>query len=135
MGEISPSKMKFSLRPSVRLVFGVLLILLIVAGGILSYERFRWDTVEIMNAERSTTVRIHARPRQTRIQAISIRVQGKVDGIGAIALDGMEPEIMFSGHFDQKVSKRDWYSTTCDLHYVGTNVHTGSMVVSYRFHD
>lgn len=127
--------MRFPLRSSVRLVVGILLILLIVAGGILGYERFGWETVEIMNAERSTTIRIHARPRQTRIQAISLRLQGKVDGIGAIALEGMEPEMMFSGHFDQKLSKRDWYSTTCDLHYIGTNVHTGSVVISYRFHD
>ena len=127
-------------RRSHRIAFASLLLLLSIAGGVVTYRIIQWRSVAFgfMNAQpQSSTnvIRAQARSGQEKVYALSIRCRGELDGIGAIALDGMSSEFVFSNKFDVQIRKRDWYSTNCNIVFTTTNVQTGDVVISYRFHD
>jgi hypothetical protein len=130
----------FNVR-KLRRFFACLLLVLIIVGGAVTYQLVQWRTVTIgiMSSPGPSTlitnvVRVQAKPSQKRIYAISLDCRGKLDGVGTIALDGF-PELVVSNNFDMRIRKRDWYSTDCEIALITTNVQTGTVVISYQFHD
>jgi hypothetical protein len=110
VGQIRAREMSFlPTQRSFRFLFSAAVVLMMIGGSAICYEKSQWRSVEIMNPEWSTTVPVTAKRGQTSIHAISVRCRGKLDGSASIRIGESSAELVFGGDkFDVEIQKRDW---------------------------
>jgi len=92
-----------------------------------------WQSAEIADVTRTTTLTLIADPRLKSVDQLVLRIRGNIDGAAQIAGGPLRPKRV-SGKFDvaDQASHRE---PTCVLSYMPVGVRKGKVNVEYQFRE
>jgi hypothetical protein len=125
----SPSPSTFLFRWRKWLIAFALLGLVVLALWLLVRpQRYR-----ITDVTKPQSIVLQAPPGASRIQAITIRVKGTIDGTALITAGYPSREV--SGDFNLHFGASDCYTTNYVLEYTPKGVSRGKVTIYYKFLD
>lgn len=87
----------------------------------------------VTDVTKPQTIMLHATPGASNIQAITIRLVGKIDGNAMMTAGSLPLEV--AGDFDVHLGSLDCYSTNYFIEYLPDGVTKGKVFIRYKFLD
>ena len=105
------------------------------AVALLLWLIFSPRSYHLKDVTKPQTIILLAPSGAEHIQAISLRMEGSIDGAATLAstYDSQSTEV--KGVFDLKFPSSDCYTTNYILEYVPKGVTRGKVTIHYKFHD
>jgi hypothetical protein len=113
--------------------FLAVLVLLKVreAGGVAGGSR--WQSAEIADVTRTTTLTLTADPQLKSVSELVVRIRGNIDGAAQIAGAPLRPKRV-AGKFDI-ADQANHREPTCVISYMPVGVRKGKVNVEYQFRE